>query len=82
MSERRYIDVFIDGLIAYFDHLNESFGLPRNVINQSDADHHSVQSVGLELGTPYLLKCLRLERWHGFCFCTSRPLKAYIVELW
>ncbi len=56
MSERRYIDVFIDGLIGYFDHLNESVGLPRSVINQSEADQHSAQSVGLELGTPYLLK--------------------------
>ncbi len=56
MSERRYIDVFVDGLISYFDHLNESFGSSRSVISSSEHAQRSTQSVDLELGTPYLLK--------------------------
>lgn len=56
MSERRYIDVFIDGLIGYFDHLNEAFGLSRSVMKNSELNQQNAASVGLELGTPYLLK--------------------------
>lgn len=56
MSERRYIDVFVDGLIGYFDHLNESLGSSRSVTKNSELGQRSTENVGLELGTPYLLK--------------------------